>query len=1499
MEKQIYSLSEPQNRVWLTQMLHKDSSLYNIGGYVLFDGYIDIRKLKESIKLCINKYSALRIKIVQREERYYQYFDDTYDVDIGTLDFSPEDNAEKSFEAWCNNELSIPFVLENQFLFEFAAAKLEENKYGYFIKLHHVIADGWSIQLLTDEVLSRYDRLLNGTIKDEGNAETASDYRDYIEMEKRYLCSERFYKNKLFWKHKLDNLRNGCAYGFSKQLDGARKSFFISAEKSDRIRDFCRLYGISINALFTALYLVCQYTKAQKKDFVIGIPFLGRASRKELQIFGMLVSSIPFPFSVLEEETIPDMAGRIDSELMPCFLNSRYPYNYMLKDTGSGHQTQAGLFDSCVNYYNTNMKRHYGDIRITNKELYCGQQDFALQLIIRDWSGGALQADIDYKLSLFRESVIEDLFHKLEYSMDLILKSQDIRVQDCCNRLREEERNKLVNVYNQTDAFYPADKTVIDLFREQVAQNPNNRAVFDKRRYLTYGQLHEKAGCLAAVLRSRGVERNSVVGLIANHSIEAIIGILAILMSGGAFLCIDPKYPLKRKQFMLRDSQVSLLLTNIDDQKAELSEAENIQIMDLREEYRYGEAAVHSGNTETDLNDLAYVLYTSGTSGKPKGVMIEHHGLLRYIYWANKMYVGKKPGSFAFFTSLSFDLTITSIFTPLIGGNQIIIYDEDNGTYVLNRIISDNLANIIKVTPTHLSLLDSRKRYASKINTIIVGGEQLTVKLAKQIYDSFGGDVDIYNEYGPTETVVGCMIHKYNPEEDINDVVPIGRPADNVRIYILDGQLRPVSLNTAGNLYISGANLSRGYMNNELLTKQKFLADPFTEGRKMYAAGDLARYINYHCIEYIGRADDQVKINGFRIEPDEIRNSLLKHTAVRDAIITVGEDEGGNKFICAYVVKQDEISGNDLKVLLLEYLPQYMIPNLFIEIDKIPMTVTGKIDKAGLPKPDLAVTACNNNRILCDDRLAVCKQTLSEVLMVHELDENSDFYQLGGDSVKAIMISTKISNQGYRLKASDILTNPKVGDMALMLEAAKNSHGQSCRGDISPTPMFVYFQSMNLKNADHYNQSVILSVDQRISVRHLQKAFDYLISYHDTLRINYDSKNNTLFYNDRHLQRQIGIPVYNIKPMPASDKQIYIYKICGKMKTGFHIEDSLLLKACLFAISDKETLLFITAHHLIIDGISWSIIINDLNTLLEQLLNQKMTLLPEKSASCKEWADYVSGFQFLQSRLPASYQTMQERVGSQSAGFGKSYLDNYKNCGTAAVKLSEEQSGIMLGIIKSRRDISEIDILVYAISEAFREVFHWTGFLIDMEWHGREWGLNKTDLSRTVGWFTSIAPLYVELSCSDIDEALNHRKAQVDESRLLAQNYEFLYWYYKNREQHKSVLKLNYLGNYDSVFQNSLLKYADYDTGEDIGAANFMENPFELNAIIVNSRMNISITYSKRIIASPVMKQLTAAMLKNVDIILKHLIKNDNKYMLPSDFSTADITCEELNSLFS
>ncbi|WP_068774886.1 non-ribosomal peptide synthetase [Paenibacillus sp. FJAT-26967] len=1491
-----HPLTHPQKRIWYIENIYPNSSLYNIGGPVRIKETVDFGLLEEAIQSFIRRHDGTRIQIIGDHGEAHQYVIPYEHKKLDFHDFSNCENPVEAFQNWVNLEASKPIRLGIDPLYYFGMFRISERDNGYLVKCHHIIADGWSNHILTDQIAQEYWKLLAG---DTANiAESAPSYFDYLDSEQKYLQSDRFVKNKLFWNEKFKVLPEGLMYSTSDRTNGRRKTFELEPLLSSRIRTYANSFNISLNTFFVFIYFLYIQKTTQQNDIVIGTPVLNRSGRKEKSTFGMFTSTMPFRFRLDDRATVADTLTRIQKELMECYFHQRYPYDLLIKDLELKKLGYNNLFETCVNYYNTKLSSNMNGTSIQNVEFYNGHQLFSLQLVIKDWSeSGSLTLDIDYKIDDYTEEQIEEMGLRLQIIIDQIIEDSEA----CLSKIglvSAAEKTEQIVTFNATQTNYPSDKTIYQLFEEQVERTPDRVAIRFEQDQLTYIELNEKANKLARYLISRDVTKETIVGLWTHHSIETVVAILGILKAGAAYLPIDPAYPNERIRYMLEDSGTGLVLTNVDmDGDFDFT----LEIVHLNDPTIYTQASSNLAVTN-NRNDLVYVIYTSGSTGKPKGTMIEHQGLTNYIWWATLKYVSEDTEVFPLYTSLAFDLTVTSVFTPLISGGTILVYRDYGDEFVLHRIMRDNEATVIKLTPAHLSLLKEMDNRNSSVQRFIVGGEDLKVSLAQSITDSFDGKIEIYNEYGPTETVVGCMIHKYESEQDHRASVPIGIPADNVMIYILDPGMNPVPVGTIGEMYISGDGVARGYLNRDDLTTDRFIDNPFETDKRMYRTGDLAKRLPSGRIEYCGRVDHQVKIRGYRIELAEIEKHLLQHEAVQDAVVIDREHENQTKYLCAYMVLNLDIPIENLRKHLIDALPEYMVPSFFIEMDEIPLNVNGKVNRSRLPEPDMSGGATTEFISSRNEHEELLARALEEILQIDQIGMTNNFYHLGGDSIKAIQVASKLNSVGCTIRVKDILSNPIIENMAKFLETKvkdRTLQQQKCEGIIENTPISSWFFKQNFNSPEHYHQSVLLNLKHEIDASELEHILRTLIQHHDALRINVDAENGQLFYNNQLDDHAfIEVNVFRLSSYPAREQAERIAQLGQSFKAAMSLQNDRLIKACIFDLGHSGQKLLIAAHHLVVDGISWRILLEDLASMLTSTRNGAEASLPLKTDSMQSWARFLQNYQQEAFKEQSYWQTVVGDLATIPVD-ADCDEDTVATSSTLTHHFSVVETNQLLLQAHNAYGTEPKDLMIAALAGTIYDYFKLDQAVIELEGHGREELDELIDVSRTVGWFTTMYPVKLSRNSDELSGLIKSVKEQI---RRIPNNgigfgvLQHISGVFPDYGKHKLV-RFNYLGDFDAVMNNSWFSYANEDSGADSSPANQMTSLLDVNALVVNRQLSLTISYSRNRFKDETVVGFLSAYVTRLQAILQHCCEKDDTEYTPSDFETIELSQDELDSL--
>ncbi|MCK4260254.1 MAG: amino acid adenylation domain-containing protein, partial [Halanaerobiales bacterium] len=806
---------------------------------------------------------------------------------------------------------------------------------------------------------------------------------------------------------------------------GEEMDFALSKELSDKLKDLAKKNGATLYMTLLAAYNVLLHKYTNQEDIIVGSSIAGRPHADLEKIIGMFVNTLALRNYPAVEKPFIEFLTEVKESTFLAFENQDFQFEMLVekldleRDLIPRDFSRNPLFDTMFVFQNIEIGEYtIKDFKFVPYKFEGKVAKFDLTLQATETLHG-LSFNLEYSTKLFKRETIDRLVRHFKNILHSIVEEPEIKLSNI-QFLSDEEKERLVYDLNQTNAAYPKERIIHQLIEEQVQKTPDQVAVCFENQQMTYQELNQKANQLARILRGNGVKPDQIVGIIVEHSFEMISGVLGILKAGGAYLPMDSEYPVERIQYMLRDSSTSILLTQ--SRLKGLANFEGI-IIELDDESLYTCNAANLENISSST-DLTYIIYTSGSTGRPKGVMITQQGLMNYLYWASKKYIKEEVCIFPLYSSLSFDLTVTSMYLPLITGNRLIIYQNENKESLIAKIFEDNQVDVIKLTPIHLKLVNDLEIETTRLKRIIVGGEDFKVDLAKEIYEKFAGKIEIYNEYGPTETVVGCMIHQYHPEKDQRISVPIGTPADNVQIYLLNQDLQLMPEGCVGEVYISGDGIARGYLNRPELTDERFIQNPFVSGKRMYKTGDLARRLSDGNLEFLGRIDHQVKIRGYRIEFGEIESQLLKYDSVNQALVVDYIEQDGNTYLVAYLVctEESKLVISEIREYLAKKLPNYMIPSFFIQIEKVPITSNGKVDRKALPKPDGEINLITKYvapETEIEKKLAA---VWSEVLGVEKVGVNDKFFELGGHSLKAIKIVTKTNQEKLNISVRDILT---------------------------------------------------------------------------------------------------------------------------------------------------------------------------------------------------------------------------------------------------------------------------------------------------------------------------------------------------------------------------------------------------------------------------------------------------------------------------------------------
>lgn len=1482
-----YPATPNQKRLYYQWLGQPKSTAYNIPVAFTLSAAIDAQKLEQCLHILIQRHDSLRLRFELIEEELFFVVKPEASFRLDVRDVQQERKAE-SFA-----ELVQPFDLHTHPLIRCTYFHAPTGVCSLFFDFHHIIADGVSIHLFVQELLSLY----NG----EQLAPLPLGFKDYATWQNELV----FPAQKIYWQQRLEekwpllDLPLDQPRPLYFDTRGGKLFFDVEPALTAQLIHLAKQQACTLHSLLLTVYKILLVKYTGQKEVSIGIPVAGRRHSAVQQVLGMFVNTLVVHRPVSEDETFAELLSAEQKHLLELLENQDLPFgelvglNKVQQDPG-----RHPMFDTMFIYQN--MGSTFAALGAAQVQRFPFDPGFAkYDLSMEVFEGeGELQVGIEYATRLFYPQSIERMAGHFVHLLQQIV-AEPAQTWSKLDLVNIKERIPLLEDFNRTKADYPATTSIQTLIEQQAQLHPDRIALECGQAKISYQQLNEQAEALAQLLQQRGLAAGEVGAIYLPRSPELIVAILAILKTGATYLPIDTILPPERIKYMLEHSRSKLLLTfSTQATKIRPLQAELPRLIVLNLDQQTWKSTGAVLLSKEKIQAPAYIIYTSGTTGNPKGVVVGQRSLVNYCLWAAKNYIKHPEAVFPLFTSVSFDLTITSIFVPLISGNKIIIYGEEEAGSALEAILYDNHSTVLKLTPSHLRLLSEHSLAVPldqlKLKCLIVGGEKLDTQVARTIDQLFGGKVTIVNEYGPTEATVGCMIYQYSPEDDA-DSVPIGRPADNAQIYLLDPYQKLVPQGVVGELYISGDCLALGYLHDEATTTAKFIDNPFVPGTRMYKTGDKARFLPQGSIEYLGRVDQQVKINGHRVELNEIEAKVSQYQGVKEAVVTLQQNDQGTPKLIAYYTGAGVINDAAFAAFLVPKLPYYMIPIKYVYLNQIPLNNNGKIDYAALPGVDftLSSTYVPARNELETALVAVWEQILgSSTIGIYD-----NFFALGGDSIKAVQISARLHDRGIKLPSREILISPTIEQLAQRIERTKEEFGVAkqsrVEGKLPPWPIVSWFFSQQFSKPGYYNQSILLRFKKPIDPVSLAQAFQALIQKHDSLRLNVDLATQTLFYNDAHLQQPFVLQHYKQESLQTPQELLDAY--LDQADLEFDLAGDLLIKAVRLSGAQGQEWLFITAHHLVVDGISWRILLHDLQAFYTSQNREEQQGL--KTVSLVEWQAALTHF-------AGSYAHL-ARLGywenTEKLSFNLPQKAENISWKAAHQALAQKRIAGMGEFLKESTSKYQLDaglLLQAALLEALQ---NWTGqtrFVIMQENHGRH--LHAVDVSATVGWFTAMYPVSWDWKGVGWADKLQSFKEQAQ--RIPEKGLGYGIWKYSPEQMNMPTpipaIRFNYLGDFGSEANNNLFELCKESPGLQTHPHNTLTAQIDINVSLIEAVLQMEIGYNALAQQPDTIQWLLDAWIEELYALREFLSQNPVAQPAALMAMQVDLSEQELDELF-
>lgn len=1500
-----YPVSDGQYRLWVLSQNQDQNLAYNIHGEFTINNVTQVEKLKDSIYAVINRHESLRTVFLSNTEgevrqRVIPFSEFNFTIEVEN--FVENENVQVAIKQKIANDLKLEFDLENGPLVRIRLFQIAEADYIFYYNMHHIISDGWSMGILYRDVLAFYKGDISGVLP--ALPQLNIQYKDFSVWQKKRSTFPEYEKSKTFWNEHhageipLLDLPSKLKRPEIKGVNGHRFQMVFSNDFSYRIKEFSKENGAG---LFTFLQtslntLFFRYTGLN--IITVGSPFAGRTRPELADQIGFYVNTLAIKNKLEGKASFLTNFDDFNKNIRECLMHQDYSLDELINDLKIKKEpSRSGLFDIMIELQNE-LEGSSGITPGVINDLGSCNCKFDVSFIFQE-QREHLALIVEYDTEVYEKLFMERMISHFENLSLSAIENPNQSINQLEYLSLAERQSQLID-FNQTERDYSKQNNVIGLFENQVEKNSSKVAFKYENHAETYDELNKKANQFGRYLRDKlNVKNGEPVGIKLKRSPEVIYAVLGVLKAGGAYVPIDPAYPEQRINYLIEDSTCNILIN-----EGFLKEFEKNQ-----DSFSQENLAI-----TTTGNDLAYIIYTSGSTGKPKGVMIQHESIVCRLQYMINIYDFNENDVALFYRSYSFDGALEEYLLPFVAGATCVIAEslfEQNLLENIKEYIPHFGITKVNMPPVLLnefanSISEEEKEEIQKtLKHLVSGGDKLSSELAATTLEVFPL-VKLHNTYGPTENTIDST-HLVLDQYNRGDLLSIGFPVENTKAYILDSneQLLPIGL--PGELCFSGIGLAKGYLNRPELTAEKFVANPYLEDALMYRTGDLACWHPNGEIEFLGRLDDQIKIRGFRIELGEVESAMLNVEGVRDAVVLVRENETDQKELVAYLVVDEDLNAVTLRAALKKSLPDYMIPAGFVQLEKIPVTVNGKANRKALASLPISQLETGKSFVPPQTEKEIMLAAIwQSVLKQGDVGLNDNFYDLGGDSIKSIQIISRLKEKGFTLKVADLLKNPEFTDFVSMASEWDQFVDQSpVTGNVELTPIQNhFFQNSNIPNKSHYNQSVMLDWNGNVDQEIFHDVIEKLFEHHDALRLIFKKEENQWIQNNNPVEGfNSYLSFHSISELEKRGKNLET--ICNETQESFELNEGPLFKAIVFQ-SEKVDQVAFFAHHLVIDAVSWRVLLQDFATLYSQAKINATFKLPLKTNSFQEWSLHLKSYakNSLENDERTYWNAVRKRINGLNSIAKNNALESSRKYETISFELNESLTKSFKEDCYQAYKTTANDILLTALGEAMSDIFDVQASSVLLEGHGREELFDNIDVSRTVGWFTSLYPFVLEIEKTTETVGLRTNWVKVKEDLRQIPNkgigYGLLEYSGDYSEPIACDIVFNYLGEFNENNNESvdLFQFSELDQGNLIANENdALGAKLSVSGIIVKGKLSINLRFKSGTFESEKIKQLNSAYQYKLETIISQLSEQCEVYPTPSDYSYTKLSIEEYESL--
>jgi len=1523
-KEKLFPLSRNQKSLWSINQIYKKNNAYTISyGFKLERETIDAKTLKKIWDKIIYNNEMLRARFQLKNGVPYQFFDDNIDDYFIEHKLYDRDNVELFY-----NEKARSFDLEKEIPIR-VNLFARKNEYYLYVDIHHIIIDMHSMIIICEEFIELLKGHLNNSDSLYKENRKNISYKNFVFWQNDYLSSEKIKNQREYWKEEIEN----SASAIELITDSVRKknitfsgnsvSRLLNNKSIIDIKKIINKENMTLSQFFLSCFKLLLYRYSGQDDIIVGVPTLGRSNVEVESTIGYFVNVLPIRTNFKNIKSNYSLLKHVKDKSESALSNSDYTLDLIIADNNIERlNNRTPIFQVMFVFQTSNVKKYemlnflFGEekkITLSNKNdlltfipVESKSSQYELTLEVTELEEG-IHLRLIYNSDLFRNETAQRMLD----SLCTLINCFPEQIQESPNHIQlldKKNQRKLYQTTGDVKKYDNKKQYIHGKFEEQVKLHLNRVAILDTDgATLTYSELNERSNRLARYLLNKKITSNQKVALYLSRSSSIIVSILSVLKIGATYIPLNPENPRARIDAILNDSQPDLIIDELNTSlTGTFIQTVSIDCPIEREVWKdYDSNNIEIKNNSSSEKDIAYIIYTSGSTGEPKGVMVSHENVIRLFKASSSVYDFSEQDVWTLFHSYSFDVSVWEIWGALFNGGKLVIVSStvSRDSIAMRKLVKDNGVTVFSQTPSafytfmhagDLSIYEHNLRY------IIFGGEKLEYKKLEPWFNSFQDEkTTLVNMYGITETCVHATFRKINVADIYAEGNIIGKPLDDIEIYICNENLEIQPRCVIGEMYLTGDCVAAGYLNQPALTSERFFEFAFDgeNKKKAYKSGDLAYIRHDGELCYVSRIDDQVKIRGFRIELGEIEAVLLELKEIEQAAVIYYETNKGHKYLVAYLVLKENIEENCIRQYIINKLPDYMLPSAFMYLDKLPLTNNGKLDKKSLPAHSF-----NTSQVNLEKPNGTFEKKIWEIWCdILPVESNligvtQSFFELSGDSIMAIQVATRAREDGLTLTSNDVFSFPTIRQQAKLVSEKKIDRNLETHFDkkYPLTPIQRWFFRQNFEYTSHWNQSIRIELKKDIPRKIYVQAIEELINNNTIFKSRFTKESQYLCSSPE----QIKVLIYDIREVKKPFCEMERYE--KEIQQSLDIEHGPICRASHFTLSEDLSYIFITAHHLIIDGVSWRILLNELEERCKRII-EGIRYKENSKLSYVNWAQMINDYrqseevqlqrQFWEgmyiSELP-KLPFLSKRAGSVREQKSVKIIQNELNTDTIISRLTK---------------IYNINIQEILLSTISRSIFEWAkvdSFIIDVEHHGRECILEEFDVSNSIGWFTSIYP--VLLKNNKTENSTDNLTNTKEQMRRIPRN-GFYYQLIEDNDINTQTSELiqngqilfNYLGRIDNIVNpKGVLKNVDIiETGSRSGD-NLRTHPLEFLAYIENNKLNIKLNYDTRTLEDEEAHNILNSIKNDINSLAEFSSKNKKYKYTKSDFKYLDIDPENI-----